>query len=61
MKNNILYFTIFLSFFVNSFNLKAVPNSETLLNLDKELNKFNKLPKTIPDESNFIKSQKLYP
>ena len=57
MKINILYFTILLCLFLNNFNLKAVPNSGTLLNFENELNKFNKLPKIIPDESNFINGE----
>ena len=51
MKMNLLYFTILFCFFLNSLYLKAVPNSGTLLNFENELNKFNKLPKIIPDES----------
>ena len=57
MKINILYFTILLCLFLNNFYLKAVPNSGTLLNFENELNKFNKLPKIIPDESNFINGE----
>ena len=50
MKFYILYFTILLCLFLNIFYLKAVPNSGTLLNFEDELNKFNKLPKIIPDK-----------
>ena len=57
MKINILYFTILFCLFLNNFYLKAVPNSGTLLNFENELNKFNKLPKIIPDESNFINGE----
>ena len=57
MKINILYFTILFCLFLNSLYLKAVPNSGTLLNFENELNKFNNLPKIIPDESNFINGE----
>ena len=57
MKINILYFTILFSLFLNSSHLKAAPNSGTLLNFENELRKFNKLPKVIPDESNFINGE----
>ena len=57
MKINILYFTILFCLFLNSLYLKAVPNSGTLLNFENELNNFNKLPKIIPDESNFINGE----
>ena len=40
-----------------SLNIKAAPNSGTLLNFESELNNFNKLPKIIPDESNFINGE----
>ena len=57
MKINILYLTILFCISLNSLYLKAVPNSGTLLNFENELNKFNKLPKIIPDESNFINGE----
>ena len=57
MKINILYFTILFSLFLNSSHLKAAPNSGTLLNFENELRKFNKLPKVIPEESNFINGE----
>ena len=57
MKTNILYFTILFCLLLKSFCLNAVPNSGTLLNFENELNKFNKLPKIIPDESNFINGE----
>ena len=57
MKINILYFTILFCLLLKSFYLNAVPNSGTLLNFENELNKFNKLPKIIPDESNFINGE----
>ena len=59
MKINILYFTILFCLFLNSLYLKAVPNSGTLLNFENELNKFNNLPKIIPDESNFINGERV--
>ena len=57
MKIKILYFTIFFCLVINNCNLRAAPNSGTLLNFENELNKFNKLPKAIPDESNFINGE----
>ena len=57
MKINILYFTIFFCLFISNSYLKGAPNSGTLLNFENELRKFNKLPKVIPDESNFMNGE----
>ena len=52
MKTIILYFTILFCLLLKSFYLNAVPNLGILLNFENKLNKFNKLRKIIPDESN---------
>ena len=43
--------------FIYGTNLTAAPNSGGLLNFERELNNFNKLPKVIPKETNFINGE----
>ena len=43
--------------FIYGTNLAAVPNSGGLLKFERELNNFNKLPKVIPRETNFINGE----
>ena len=43
--------------FIYGTNLAAVPNSWGLLKFERELNNFNKLPKVIPRETNFINGE----